>query len=971
MTPSSVSGSRVLRTGTLHTTRFYDAVVEAGVLIALVIAPLYFNALTYRTFDPDKAALLRSIVLVMAGAWIAKQFAARSSGFAFHRPSSLFRLPPAFLPALLLLAATAISTAASILPRISLWGSYDRGQGFYTFAAYLGLFLFTYGIARRPGTWMRVLQTILLTSVPVSIYAILQHYGLDVFRWQTAGSPTTERAISTLGNPIFLGAYLIMVMPLTLAQLVRARQRRTKDVLEIIVYGMLLAIQVLALFFTQSRGPVLGLLGSLAFWGLIWSARRRDRRALLAAGLTVGLLIVVVVLVRSGELSGMARPRTVQQRMLAWQGIIDLACSNPLRVLIGYGPETLREAVSPHLPAELARLIPDQEFDRAHNLVFDTWASTGVLGVLAWLLLIGTVVYHGLRGLEIVAEEQRLLFTTLAATGVALGLVISLVTRYPLGVGVSLPLGLLGGISAYLVWQILRDPATRAASRSKSARTPRSSIRTRRAIKSPGNEAATNGRFSMMIPPEVLLALIVGIVAHVVETLVGIPTTATQTLFWVYAALIAASMVPATIATPYQAAEEETRTIGESVWGVLTGVILALLAFSILGGGQGTLGQGFLLWAILMTTTLLFGMAMLWLATMNASTPPDVLRYLVVALSFAVALVALVWISLLPNDRARSSIAVFLYIFTALIALGLLLDAGSAAAVPERRLSGRRMAALIGIAALLLIVIWRSSVNPIRADVYYKQALIQMQAARWEQAVSAFRRSLALAPQEDRYHAGLGAAYVQLAQRAGGAVERARWLQLAEVRLLQAHQLDPYRADHLRNVGILYRLWADLGPPAERVSRLRQALEYYEQAVQRNPTSVRAWREWGAVYAALGEWEEAIRRYEESLRLNDGFVETWMLLAEARLNQADYSGALQAYTQAIALDQTRVLQERRAAVENSPGDPLLHQALALVYAVLGQSQAAMAEADVARDLLGEESAGWAEFLTVLEEASKQ
>src|SRR5690606_17951074 len=51
---------------------------------------------------------------------------------------------------------------------------------------------------------------------PVSLYGLLQHYRLDPLPW---GGDTTFRVASTMGNPIFVAAYLIMVVPLTIARL--------------------------------------------------------------------------------------------------------------------------------------------------------------------------------------------------------------------------------------------------------------------------------------------------------------------------------------------------------------------------------------------------------------------------------------------------------------------------------------------------------------------------------------------------------------------------------------------------------------------------------------------------------------------------------------------------------------------------------------------------------------------------------
>ncbi|MBC8074859.1 MAG: hypothetical protein H7Y32_02185, partial [Chloroflexales bacterium] len=50
--------------------RWCDRVIEAGWLLALALIPIYFNLLSSRHFEPDKATTLRAIVLVMIAAWL-------------------------------------------------------------------------------------------------------------------------------------------------------------------------------------------------------------------------------------------------------------------------------------------------------------------------------------------------------------------------------------------------------------------------------------------------------------------------------------------------------------------------------------------------------------------------------------------------------------------------------------------------------------------------------------------------------------------------------------------------------------------------------------------------------------------------------------------------------------------------------------------------------------------------------------
>ncbi len=51
---------------------FCDKLIEAGWLSALVIVPLFFNVYSSRVFEPDKITTLRSIAVLMAGAWVVK-----------------------------------------------------------------------------------------------------------------------------------------------------------------------------------------------------------------------------------------------------------------------------------------------------------------------------------------------------------------------------------------------------------------------------------------------------------------------------------------------------------------------------------------------------------------------------------------------------------------------------------------------------------------------------------------------------------------------------------------------------------------------------------------------------------------------------------------------------------------------------------------------------------------------------------
>src|SRR5512145_2792227 len=117
---------------------FCDRVIEAGWLAALILAPLFFNVYSSRVFEPDKITSVRSLALIMAGAWIIKWLEER--GRSGDRPDRVTWRTPLILPTLLFVIVYVIASALSIVPRVSIFGSYQRLQGLYSMLSYIVIF---------------------------------------------------------------------------------------------------------------------------------------------------------------------------------------------------------------------------------------------------------------------------------------------------------------------------------------------------------------------------------------------------------------------------------------------------------------------------------------------------------------------------------------------------------------------------------------------------------------------------------------------------------------------------------------------------------------------------------------------------------------------------------------------------------------------------------------------------------------
>ncbi len=215
-----------------------ERIIEAGWLFALVFIPSYFNLLSSRHFEPDKATSLRAIVLIMVAAGIIRALELRS-----HAPARADAAPPGgllkrtwqrlnsiplALPTVLYVLVFLFATAVSVVPSTSFWGSYQRLQGTYTNLSYVGLAAMIVLTLRRREQLDRLITVAILGSLPAVGYGLVQHYQIDPLPWK---GDVVSRVASTMGNSIFVAAYLIMIVPYAMYRAITVFQE-ARDIAE-------------------------------------------------------------------------------------------------------------------------------------------------------------------------------------------------------------------------------------------------------------------------------------------------------------------------------------------------------------------------------------------------------------------------------------------------------------------------------------------------------------------------------------------------------------------------------------------------------------------------------------------------------------------------------------------------------------------------------------------------------------------
>jgi tetratricopeptide (TPR) repeat protein len=802
--------------------------LEATVLLAVAVVPVLVNFYSFRVFELDKAALLLCLMTLAALAGLIALIEARPPGLG-----AVLR-QPLVAATLLLAVATAVSTAASVVPRVSFFGSHARAQGLLALAAVLVLFFAASAVAGEAQRRGRMVAVLILGSVPVATMAIVQALGITVVPGEVESA---SRAFGTLSNPIFLGAYLMLLGPLTLARALAA----VRDHRPVVFTGTVLvaALQVLGLLVSGSRGPLVGWVTAVLVFVLAGAiAARRRAVAWGAVGLGAAAMAFLVafnlpssplaplrelpVVGRFGQLAD-AAGGSEAVRLRIWgsvdQLVRELPAKQPLRLLVGYGPEGLKYGLLPYAqtavagPGQADRLV-----DRAHNVLLDALVMTGLPGALALLLVYGAWLLTAAATLGLAGgRRERRSLALLLAAGAAVGAATWLV--WPLLAGALTLLGLVGGLLVFLVWALLRrrDDATEV--------------------------------------DLLALALLATGAGAVAEAAFGIQTGVTQVVFWALAGLLVAIALgpspPATAAARAtgrqpavprdrrSAAGETAITFtwspGGAALGVVAGAMMSLLAYSFLIHGTARLP------ATLPVTLLL--VAVTWLAAALAAS--DAGEGLSSALGVSL-LTLLLYLALRALTLALSGDAAVLFAVTAMWLLGVALLAGYWLAPRLTRApfwSGPVgiLYPLLALGAVTIAFLW--GVQPVQADIYFQSALANFDAAiqaddteRFHAADGLFQRAVARNPREDLYHLLWGERYTRLGTAASGDVESAaRAFQMAQQEVGRAEALDPRMPYHTFNRGHVQLLFAQMLPPGQREPVAANAAAALQQSFDQLP----------------------------------------------------------------------------------------------------------------------------------------
>lgn len=365
--------------GSIHRLYLWTAALCTPIV---VLIPIAFNPLVVY-FNPQVAYYPEKFKLLMALS--VPVFVAVLGILLLER--RVVRIP-LLVPALAFLSVSVVSALLSKDLLHTLVG--DRHDGLATLG--VGILLF-YAAGSSLSSWARVrvlLMSMVVTAIIVSLYGIMQHFGLDpVPGWGIPWYAGTERAFSTIGNPLHLAAYLTLSMGATVALYFRTDSR-----LERALWLLALALIGSCWLYTYARGAVLGV--GLAFPIMLWLSYRKMRTV---RPLLLPTAVLVISIVAASQLGGTGASERVTAtsgdsamsavlRLYIWRDTIPVLLERPL---LGHGPDNFAMPFERHEGEDLKAALfnpsmgESDTVDKAHNELLQVAATTGLLGLAAYL----------------------------------------------------------------------------------------------------------------------------------------------------------------------------------------------------------------------------------------------------------------------------------------------------------------------------------------------------------------------------------------------------------------------------------------------------------------------------------------------------------------------------------------------------------------------------------------------------------
>ena len=412
---------------------FLQRVISYSFYSLFFFVPFLFYTGNSELFEFNKMVATYGLTVVITGAWI---------GRCVLAGKLVFQKTILDIPLLLFLLSQTISTLFSIDRHTSIWGYYSRSNGgLLSTLSYLILYWAYVSNIDKEDLKLHI-KGLLFSSLIISIYAILEHFGRsfscilirEEFTTNCWVQDVQNRVFATLGQPNWLAAWLVAIAPLAWAI--------GNLKFNIATSGAIFA----AILFTKSRSGLLAFAGTFGIFWFFNLLKQHNFKILMLHVSSLAILVSIfgtpwtnnygedfvnafklkpsdengqqLTSPPSGTVLETGGTESFSIRQIVWKGAIDIWRAYPL---LGSGVETFAYSYYQHRPLEHNQTSEwDFLYNKAHNEYLNYLSTTGSFGFLSYMLVILTFIVFSIKYLvyrkgKTQHTEYHILHTSLLA----------------------------------------------------------------------------------------------------------------------------------------------------------------------------------------------------------------------------------------------------------------------------------------------------------------------------------------------------------------------------------------------------------------------------------------------------------------------------------------------------------------------------------------------------------------------------
>ena len=390
--------------------KFLRLLIFGGIFLIL-FTPLLVNKKYFFPFVAPKSIFFLAISEIIFFCWLILIICSKK-----YRPK--FNL--VIFSLILFLIFSIISSFLGIDFSRSFWSKSERMTGLLLLFHLFAFFLVVLSVARRETDWKMIFAVSLFVCLIISFIALSDRFNFlfhpepnypDSFskfgeflnKLSFSYNPNTQsfhmsdRGGSTLGNTSFFGTYVLFNLFFAIWLFLKSKKLPLK------IYSLISFIFIVLTLFIANPGSAraakLSFLGGLSLVFLLYLAFRSQKEGIriLGRALLIGALIIVSTAFylfpkEGNKVNEIFVKMATKSRLISAEVALNAVKEKPL---FGWGPENYEIAFVKHFNPKmyLREYGGEVWFDRAHNIIWDTFVATGIFGFLSYLFIFFSVFY--------------------------------------------------------------------------------------------------------------------------------------------------------------------------------------------------------------------------------------------------------------------------------------------------------------------------------------------------------------------------------------------------------------------------------------------------------------------------------------------------------------------------------------------------------------------------------------------------